>query len=271
MIWVMERCKLVVEGAAAAPVGALLHGSGEAAAGIAGRGGAVGRQPESRSAARTQVELAIGHSERAQRVNCHSERAQRVEESQPSRIESDSVATPRFLDCGAFAPSLGMHESYPLVFERIRELLRRLEPIRIAQQLSDLAPERTLVEPRADPAARPDVRRREVAIGSRAEHHVLRDMRRRDPDAGTSAAVMCSRARVHREELVSNAKRRLAPRLDLVRFGQRETDLTQATERVRRALRAGLLLRGGLFRADLFFGVRAAIAIELQRFQLRQR
>jgi threonine dehydratase len=25
MIWVMERCKLVVEGAAAAPVGALLH------------------------------------------------------------------------------------------------------------------------------------------------------------------------------------------------------------------------------------------------------
>ena len=32
MIWVMERCKLVVEGAAAAPVGALLHGSCEAAA-----------------------------------------------------------------------------------------------------------------------------------------------------------------------------------------------------------------------------------------------
>lgn len=26
MIWVMERCKLVVEGAAAAPIGALLHG-----------------------------------------------------------------------------------------------------------------------------------------------------------------------------------------------------------------------------------------------------
>src|SRR4029078_11434625 len=26
MIWVMERCKLMVEGAAAAPVGALLHG-----------------------------------------------------------------------------------------------------------------------------------------------------------------------------------------------------------------------------------------------------
>jgi threonine dehydratase len=26
MIWVMERCKLVVEGAAAAPVAALLHG-----------------------------------------------------------------------------------------------------------------------------------------------------------------------------------------------------------------------------------------------------
>jgi Threonine dehydratase len=26
VVWVMERCKLVVEGAAAAPVGALLHG-----------------------------------------------------------------------------------------------------------------------------------------------------------------------------------------------------------------------------------------------------
>ena len=26
MIWVMERCKLMVEGAAAAPVAALLHG-----------------------------------------------------------------------------------------------------------------------------------------------------------------------------------------------------------------------------------------------------
>ena len=26
VMWVMERCKLVVEGAAAAPVGALLHG-----------------------------------------------------------------------------------------------------------------------------------------------------------------------------------------------------------------------------------------------------
>jgi threonine dehydratase len=29
MLWVMERCKLVVEGAAAAPVAALLHGSSE--------------------------------------------------------------------------------------------------------------------------------------------------------------------------------------------------------------------------------------------------
>jgi threonine dehydratase len=26
VLWVMERCKLVIEGAAAAPVGALLHG-----------------------------------------------------------------------------------------------------------------------------------------------------------------------------------------------------------------------------------------------------
>ena len=34
MIWVMERCKLVVEGAAAAPVGALLHGLDQAAAGL---------------------------------------------------------------------------------------------------------------------------------------------------------------------------------------------------------------------------------------------
>jgi threonine dehydratase len=33
MIWVMERCKLVVEGAAAAPVGALLHGLIKAPAG----------------------------------------------------------------------------------------------------------------------------------------------------------------------------------------------------------------------------------------------
>jgi threonine dehydratase len=33
MIWTMERCKLVVEGAAAAPVGALLHGLVKAPAG----------------------------------------------------------------------------------------------------------------------------------------------------------------------------------------------------------------------------------------------
>ena len=57
MIWVMERCKLVVEGAAAAPVGALLHGLVKLPAGSQVVGGAVGRQPESRSAARTELEL----------------------------------------------------------------------------------------------------------------------------------------------------------------------------------------------------------------------
>ena len=40
------------------------------------------------------------------------------------------------------------------------------------------------VEPRANPAARSDVRRREATVGTRAEHHVPRDVRRRDPDAG---------------------------------------------------------------------------------------
>ena len=34
MIWIMERCKLVVEGAAAAPVAALLHGLDQAAGGL---------------------------------------------------------------------------------------------------------------------------------------------------------------------------------------------------------------------------------------------
>ena len=52
MIWVMERCKLVVEGAAAAPVAALLHGLVKLPRGLARRGGAVGRQRQSRSVAR---------------------------------------------------------------------------------------------------------------------------------------------------------------------------------------------------------------------------
>ena len=38
MIWVMERCKLVVEGAAAAPVAALLHGLVAIARRVARRG-----------------------------------------------------------------------------------------------------------------------------------------------------------------------------------------------------------------------------------------
>ena len=59
MIWVMERCKLVVEGAAAAPVAALLHGLVKLPPRLARRGGAVRRQRESRSAARAEVELKV--------------------------------------------------------------------------------------------------------------------------------------------------------------------------------------------------------------------
>ena len=57
MIWVMERCKLVVEGAAAAPVAALLHGLVKLPAGLARRRRPVGRQRQPRPAARARLEL----------------------------------------------------------------------------------------------------------------------------------------------------------------------------------------------------------------------
>ena len=57
MIWVMERCKLVVEGAAAAPVAALLHAAREDACGIQGGRRAVRRQRQPRSASRPTAQL----------------------------------------------------------------------------------------------------------------------------------------------------------------------------------------------------------------------
>ena len=57
MIWIMERCKLVVEGAAAAPVAALLARAGEAAGRLAGRCRAVRRQREPRPATGPELEL----------------------------------------------------------------------------------------------------------------------------------------------------------------------------------------------------------------------
>src|SRR5438445_495826 len=55
-------------------------------------------------------------------------------------------------------------------------------------------------------------------------------MFRRDPYGFATGAVMRVGARVHREQFVAHAKRRLTPRLGLVRFGQRETDFAKAIE-----------------------------------------
>ena len=57
VVWVMERCKLVAEGAAAATVAALRSGSWSAG-GNEGRLRAVRREPRSRPAPRASLELA---------------------------------------------------------------------------------------------------------------------------------------------------------------------------------------------------------------------
>ena len=95
MIWIMERCKLVVEGAAAAPVAALLHGLVKLPTGLARRRRAVGRQRESRSVARAELELSCVAAVPARLLPqvCH--------EANPSRscarslIESPAVARRR--------------------------------------------------------------------------------------------------------------------------------------------------------------------------------
>ena len=57
MLWVMERCKLVIEGAAAASVAALMQGLITLPAGSRVAAGAVRRQHQSRSASHAHVEL----------------------------------------------------------------------------------------------------------------------------------------------------------------------------------------------------------------------
>src|SRR5436305_4561525 len=96
--------------------------------------------------------------------------------------------------------------------------LGRLQLICVAQQLRDFSPRRLLVEPGADPSAWTDIGRREVSIRFCANHEILRDVRRGDPDTFAALAVMGARARVHREELVAYAKRGLAPRFHFVRL-----------------------------------------------------
>ena len=59
MIWIMSRCKLVVEGAAAAPVAALLHGLIKAPAGSKVVCGAERRERKPGPAQRVEVELAL--------------------------------------------------------------------------------------------------------------------------------------------------------------------------------------------------------------------
>src|SRR4051812_23822720 len=75
--------------------------------------------------------------------------------------------------------------------------------------------------------------------------------------------MVCSRRGVHREDFAFHAKRRLAPRLDFARLGQRETHVPQAFDGVARrwlfgrvSLRGGRLLglnfRRGLLHAGFF-------------------
>ena len=137
-----------------APVAALLHGLVKLPAGSRVAVVLSGRQPESRSAARTELELSRAFS-------------------------SPSVAA---------------------------SLLWRLAPIRVAQQFLRLAPERIAIEPRADPTTRPDVWRREIAIGTSREVRVLRRRGRTRSRRRRVPAVVCSRARVHGEDLFRTRK-----------------------------------------------------------------
>src|SRR5439155_17949 len=94
----------------------------------------------------------------------------------------------------------------------------RHEGLAVAKELGDLLPRRLPIEPCADPAAWPDIGRREIPVRAIAQREVLLDVRRADPYGGAPRAMMRARARVHGEDLVAHTKRGLAPRLHLVRF-----------------------------------------------------
>jgi hypothetical protein len=85
------------------------------------------------------------------------------------------------------------------------------------------------VDPHADPATTPDVRRPEVPDGIDEDHGLLLADRGRQPDRQVIGAVMVIVEL--REEPAAHPPRGLAPRELFGRLGQRETDRAQPLDR----------------------------------------
>ena len=113
---------------------------------------------------------------------------------------------------------------YPGCFiRRACEALRRHEAVAAFDERGNLAPVRLPVEPHADPALGPDVRRHKEQLRVGADQHGLAAGRRLAPHGDAPVAAL-----FHGEDLVAHAEGRVAPRLLLLRFREGEADGAQA-------------------------------------------
>jgi len=100
--------------------------------------------------------------------------------------------------------------------------LTRHEPVRLRDELRDLRPLRSPIDPDADPAAVAHVRRPEEPRGIREDHRLLLAERRREPDREVIGAVMVIVELG--EQAPAHAPRGLAPRDFLCGVRQRQAD-----------------------------------------------
>ena len=115
---------------------------------------------------------------------------------------------------------VALHGRPSVVVQFRQQLLGRRHPITIAQDVAHFIPFDILVEPNSNPTTWPDVWRREKLVRRSRDHQVLIHRLRLAPNRWSACSMMISRGRIHRKEFVFDAKRRLAPRLDFVGFGE---------------------------------------------------
>src|SRR5678815_5819662 len=106
-----------------------------------------------------------------------------------------------------------MYRCAPIAYSsyRRKEALRSHKPVGILHELADFGPVGIPVQPDADPPTRPNVWRHEESVRVGLDHQRLIPGPGLAPDGWPSRPVVVLGVRVHGEQLVTDAERRLTP------------------------------------------------------------
>jgi len=129
-------------------------------------------------------------------------------------------------------PSRSLYPSRTLLPPlRLPQPFGRRHPPAVAEQLPDLSPIGPPVQPHADPAARPHIRRHGEPLRTSLDHEPLVVRTCLAPESRTALGVVAAGRGVHREQLVPDPEGRFTPGLDFVRFGQSQAETAETGQR----------------------------------------